>query len=84
MSAGIPVVMGEFGAVNKSNTSDRIKYAKYYVSSAKELGIPCFWWDNGDCAPLRDDVICNTGIMDRTTYEWAFPELTEAIVDAAK
>ncbi len=84
VSKGIPVVMGEFGIVNKSNTSERIKYSKYFISSAKELGIPCFWWENGDCGPLRDDVICNMGLMDRTTYEWEFPKLTKAIVDAAK
>ncbi len=84
VSKGIPVIMDEFGAVNKNNTSDRIKYAKYYVSSAKKLGIPCFWWENGDYNPPSKDVICNMGLMDRTTYEWRFPELTKAIVEAAK
>ncbi|MGN1136983.1 MAG: cellulase family glycosylhydrolase [Oscillospiraceae bacterium] len=82
VSKGIPVIMGECGAINKNNTSDRIKYAKYYISSAKELGIPCLWWENGFSEYNYEGE--SHGLMDRTTYEWYFPELTKAIIDAAK
>lgn len=81
---GIPVIIGEFGTGNKNNTSERIKHAKYYISEAKKLGVPCFWWDNGVSDLPAEDVTCNTGLMDRNTYEWSFPELTKAIVEAAK
>ncbi|MGN0604357.1 MAG: cellulase family glycosylhydrolase [Oscillospiraceae bacterium] len=81
---GIPVIIGEFGTGNKNNTSERIKHAKYYVSEAKKLGVPCFWWDNHVSDLPAEDVVCNTGLMDRTTCEWYFPELTKAIVDGAK
>ena len=82
ISKGIPVIMGEFGVINKNNTSDRVKYSKYYVSSAKKLGIPCLWWENGYSEYNYESE--GFGLMDRNTYEWYFPELTKAIVDAAK
>ncbi len=80
----IPVIIGEFGTGNKNNTAERIRHAKYYISEAKKLGVPCFWWDNGVSDLPAEDISCNTGLMDRTTYEWCFPELTKAIIDAAK
>jgi endoglucanase len=42
----IPVIIGEFGAMHKNNTTARTAWAKFYVSEAKKRGIPCFWWDN--------------------------------------
>ena len=47
ISKGIPVVIGEFGAVNKNNDSQRQTWAGYYISKASQYGIPCVWWDNG-------------------------------------
>ncbi len=35
---GIPVIIGEFGSLNKDNTSDRVKHMEYYVSAAKARG----------------------------------------------
>ena len=47
VSKGIPVIAGEFGAVNKNNEDARAEWAEYYVSYAKNKGIPCILWDNG-------------------------------------
>ena len=44
---GIPVIMGEFGAMNKNNDQQRAQWAEFYTGYAREKGIPCFWWDNG-------------------------------------
>ncbi|MBD5499572.1 MAG: cellulase family glycosylhydrolase [Lachnospiraceae bacterium] len=44
---GIPVIIGEFGCVDKENAEDRLSWAKYYVETCREYGIKCFWWDNG-------------------------------------
>lgn len=47
ISQGIPVVIGEFGAQNKSlNTQDRVDYGAYYIAAARARGITCAWWDN--------------------------------------
>nr|ABW39335.1 glycoside hydrolase family 5 [uncultured bacterium] len=47
VSQGIPVIIGEFGAMNKNNEAVRAQWAEYYVSYAQSKGIKCFWWDNG-------------------------------------
>lgn len=80
---GVPVILCEFGAKNKNNTSDRVDYAVHYVKAAKQYGIACFWWDDGgwDEAP---EVIENFALLNRHTNEWLFPEIAEAIVNAAK
>jgi len=46
-SKGIPVIIGEFGAMNKGNEETRAKWAEFYVKTAMDKGIPCVWWDNG-------------------------------------
>lgn len=43
---GIPVVIGEFSASNFGNLSARVEWAEYYMTIAKEMGIPCVLWDN--------------------------------------
>jgi len=47
VSNGIPVVMGEFGAMSKNNEETRALWAEYYTGYARSKGIPCVWWDNG-------------------------------------
>jgi endoglucanase len=51
---GIPVMIGEFGAIKRSNPSDvslhlrsREYFNKYIVSSAKAKGMVPVYWDNG-------------------------------------
>ncbi|MBD5157712.1 MAG: glycoside hydrolase family 5 protein [Butyrivibrio sp.] len=72
---GIPVIIGEFGAVNKDNAGARAEWLKYYMSAAKEIGVPCFWWDNGSFNSNGE----NLGFIDRRTYEIKYPELLEAM-----
>lgn len=38
-SKGVPVIIGEFGAANKDNESDRAEWAGYIVENAKKYGI---------------------------------------------
>lgn len=45
---GIPAIIGEFGcAYTKNNMSEILSWAKYYVETCTNYGIPCFYWDNG-------------------------------------
>ncbi len=45
---GVPAIIGEFGcAYTKDNMSEILSWAKYYVETCTEYGIPCFYWDNG-------------------------------------
>ena len=75
---GQAVIIGEFGTRNRMNTDYRVECAKYYVTKATEVGIPCVVWDNnafvgnGECF----------GLFDRKTFEWRYPAIIEAMMDA--
>lgn len=77
LSQGIPVILGEFGAMNKNdNIAARVDWAEYYVSKATEKGIPCIWWDNG--AFIGSGELF--GLLDRRTCTWKYPEVVEALM----
>lgn len=71
----IPVVIGEFGAVNKNNLDDRLKWADEFLTMAKQNGVPCVWWDNG----LKSSDGENFGLLDRSNNTWHFPELVNEL-----
>ena len=75
---GIPVIVGEFGSVNKDNTEDRIKCATDYLTAAKACGVPCIWWDNGTRIGNGE----NFGLLQRdpAMSSWYFPELIDAMM----
>jgi aryl-phospho-beta-D-glucosidase BglC (GH1 family) len=83
INKGYPVIIGEYGAINKNNTAERIKYAEHLIKSAKQHSISCFWWDNGGQFKSAESVN-NYALFDRFRNEWFFPELAEAIVNAAR
>lgn len=60
ISKGIPVIIGEFGAVDKNNDDTRALYFNYYIQSAKKYGITCFVWDNND----------DFGLLNRASNQW--------------
>lgn len=69
-----PVIMGEFGALNKDNDEERIRYYNEYVTTALEKGIKCFIWDTN--SP-------QLGGYNRNTGTWREPEITGAMLEAA-
>ena len=71
----IPVIIGEFGSVNKMDDEDRIQCVTDYLTTAKEYGVPCVWWDNGTRVGDGE----NFGLLDRTDCTWYFPGIMEAI-----
>lgn len=73
---GIPVIIGEFGAESKDNNGDRAAWASYYVSAAKQRGIPCFVWDNGP-----ED---SYGLLNRKTCTWFEGGIADAITAAGR
>lgn len=86
---GYPVIIGEYGATNKDNLSERIKWFNYYLSSAASYGIPCILWDNGVWQLRQDkdgkpDYSEGYGYYNRLEQSWYFPEITETIIDACK
>lgn len=80
VSKGVPVVIGEMGAINKDNLSDRIAWAKYYVSGARKYNITCIWWDNGGFNVGGE----NFGIFNRLSCKFKFKDIADALVKYSK
>jgi len=76
ISRGIPVIMGEFGALNKNNEEARAEWAEFYTSYAKSRGVKCFWWDNGG----QGDPPPGFGLLVRRTNRFAFPQIVGALM----
>ena len=77
VSRGIPVVMDEFGALDKGgNLQDRVNFASYYVASASARGITCCWWDNH--AFVGNGELF--GLINRKNCEWTYPDIALAIM----
>lgn len=77
LSKGIHVIIGEFGSVNKVNTEARVQCVKDYLSTAKQYGVPCCWWDNGTRIGNGE----NFGLLNRSEGGWYFPEIVDAIME---
>jgi endoglucanase len=80
LDKGIPVIIGEFGAMHKNNTDARAAWAKFYVNEAKKRGIPCFWWDNHGFEGNGELF----GLLNRNNNTFPFPEVLSALMDGVK
>ncbi|MBQ7131979.1 MAG: cellulase family glycosylhydrolase [Oscillospiraceae bacterium] len=78
ISQGVPVVIGEFGAVNKNNDSQRETWAAYYISKASSYGIPCVWWDNGLVSGEGELF----GLLNRSTCQMYYSGIVNAMMGA--
>lgn len=67
---GIPVIIGEFGVGFGTEAESRIRFCGHLVSRCKAMGIPCFYWDNGE-------------EFDRSKLAWRTEGLSEAMLQAA-
>jgi endoglucanase len=76
---GLPVILGEYGAVNQSGYE---KYRRYYVEyvtkAAHDAGIAPFIWDNGSTSSGSDAF----GLINRSNNTVQYPTIMEAIVRA--
>ncbi|MBQ0163129.1 MAG: glycoside hydrolase family 5 protein [Treponema sp.] len=79
---GIPVVIGEMGATNKNNDTERAKWFTYFVGTAKDYGMSCIVWDN--MSPNNTQKSERYGYYNRRNLCWYFPEIIQAAIDAAK
>jgi len=83
ISKGIPVVIGEYGATNKNNLEERIKWFKYFLTESGNYGMCSCLWDNGDfdAAYTFEEKF---GFYNRQEQSWYFPEITEAIMEVTE
>lgn len=66
----VPVILTEFGCVDKGNTQERLAWTGYYMEQARRYGISCIWWDCGGYA-----------LLDRENKTWRFPEIVEVLTN---
>ena len=73
ISKGVPVIVGEFGSVNKDNLDQRVACLDDYLAAAAKYDIPCVWWDN--YARIGNGE--NFGLLNRADLDWYFPEMMD-------
>lgn len=78
---GIPVVIGEFGVIDKNNEQDLANYCSYVIGCAKSYGIRCAIWDNNAfLSSGSTDYNNKFGIIDRATCEIKQPNMVKAMM----
>lgn len=81
----MPVIIGEYGATNKNNLTDREEWFSYYVGKASSYGMCTILWDNGNYqVPASGKYSELYGFYNRTAGTWYFPTILSAILGAIK
>lgn len=73
---GVPVLIGEFGAMNKDNLENRVAFSAYYTACARAHGMSCLWWDNNAFAGSGE----NFGLLYRRSSTFNYPEIVQALL----
>mgnify|MGYP001085251286 FL=1 len=73
---GIPIIIGEFGTINKNNEDVRAEYTAYFVQEAKKRGITCILWDNN-----IEENEYGYSIFNREKLTWRFPRILRAVIE---
>ncbi|MBR5109504.1 MAG: glycoside hydrolase family 5 protein [Clostridia bacterium] len=74
---GIPVVIGEFGAMVKGdNLQDRVDWTAFYTATASARNLPVFWWDNNVFSGSGE----RFGLLDRKTCAFPHPQIVDAMM----
>lgn len=84
ISQEIPVVIGEMGATNRNNPTERKNWFTYYLGLCKDNGVAAILWDNGNYTNSSDPGEA-FGFMNRRASGgpvWYSPELIAAGVAA--
>ena len=76
------VIIGEMGIVNKNNTEERLKWAEYYVTTARYYHLSSVLWDNGIWDVTSTGEII--GELHRDELTWHIPELIEKYITSSK
>ncbi len=72
----VPVLIGEFGAMNKDNLEARTAFSAFYTAAARARGMSCLWWDNNAFTGSGE----NFGLLYRKGSTFVYPEIVQALV----
>ena len=67
---GIPVIVGEFGTVERVPEAERAEYCGFYVQTAEKYGIKTIIFDDGG----------DFAVFDRNTLTWPYEEIVDALL----
>ena len=76
------VIIGEMGIVNKNNTEDRLAWADYYVTTARNYHLSTVLWDNGKWDVTDTGEII--GELHRDELKWHNDELIQTYIKASQ
>jgi len=77
---GFPVILGEYGAIDKCSDADRVAYYRCMAELGAEYGIKLAVWDNNYFNETDAPVESTFGLFDRATGAIREPEIIEAIM----
>lgn len=76
IDAGLPMIIGEYGAVNQTGAENyRRYYMEYVTQAACQVGMVPVYWDNGGIGSGPDSF----ALINRTTKEVVHPEIVSAM-----
>lgn len=79
-SKGIPVIVGEYGCINKNNPDDRAYHVEVVNRISSQDGAVPVYWDQGWYDRSIDPVDYSFTLIDRNTGETIDKEVTDAIM----
>lgn len=79
-SKGYPVIIGEYGTINKDNEKYRAHYAKMLCTYAKQYGCVPVLWDNAWNGNGSTAVNYGMAVIDRATGKVSHPDIVNAIM----
>jgi len=71
---GIPVIIGEWGSIERSNTDARAFHAEFYAREVRKRGMLPVWWDNGY------EKSGGFALISRKNLTWVFPSIADGII----
>jgi endoglucanase len=75
----LPIILGEYGAVNQTGYENyRRYYTEYVTKAAHDAGITPFYWDNGGKGSGADAF----GLIDRANNTVLYPAMMQALTRA--
>ena len=77
---GVPVIVGEYGAVDKRNEADRAYHYEVVNRICNTGMIVACYWDNGEYDLTKEPTDYNFTLIDRESCEPVYPDLVAAIL----
>lgn len=79
-SRGIPVIMGEYGAINKNNPKQRAYHNEVFNLLCKRAGVVPVYWDQGWYDRSAEPADYSFTLVDRKIYQSIDKEVTDGLM----